>query len=105
LPRTITIEPTDVEQLSVGDLELLEERTGRPLSRLFAADAPRGTLLHALAFIVLRNEAEDRGLPAPSWEEAGRVRVQLADAAEEVVTGAADPTPAAPGAARRKSRA
>lgn len=95
MPRTITIEPTDVEQLTVGDLELLEERTGRPLSKLFAPDAPRGTLLRCLAYIVLRNEAEANGQPAPSWEDAGSIRVQLADDAQEVVTTAADPTPVA----------
>lgn len=85
-----------VQDLTVGELEELEERTNRPLSKLFDADAPRGVLLHALAYIQLR-----RTDPDTTWEAAADVRVDL-DIEEEVVETTTDPTVAA---GRRKRNA
>jgi hypothetical protein len=78
-----------VADLTVGDLEVLEERTGRPLSKLFDPEAPRGTLLHALAFVTLRKDNRD-----VTWEEAGDVIVRLDEDedAEEVVHTGIPPT-------------
>jgi hypothetical protein len=87
--RTIRVEPADLKTLTVGELELLEERTGRPLSKLFDDDAPRGILLHALAYIMLR-----RRDPATTWEGSGDYVVELG---EEAV----NPTPLAKARARR----
>jgi hypothetical protein len=101
VPRTVTITQDDIRRLTVGDLELLEERTGRGLSRLFDADAPRGVLLHSLAWIRLRDEAEADGRPVPSWEDAGRVIVELGQDGEGV---AADPSVEVPAAAGRRTR-
>jgi len=86
-----------VADLTVGELELLEERTGRPLSQLFTADAPRGILLHTLAFIQLRRDD-----PATTWETAGEARVdlELEDEQPEVVESTADPTAAGRGKRR-----
>jgi hypothetical protein len=70
--RRLSISQELIGELTVGELELLEERTGRPLSRLFDADAPRGVLLHALAYIALSREE-----PATSWEDAAEVIVEL----------------------------
>lgn len=83
-----------VDDLTVGELEELEERTQRPLSRLFDEDAPRGKLLHALAFIQLRRDD-----PSTTWEAAGNVRVELEDE-EEVVATTVDPTVAGRGKRR-----
>jgi hypothetical protein len=70
-----------VANLTVGDLEVLEERTGRPLAKLFDPEAPRGALLHALAFVTLRKDN-----PGVTWEEAADVIVRLDDEdVEEVV--------------------
>lgn len=77
-----------IQDLTVGELEELEERTGRPLSRLFDEDAPRGPLLHTLAFFALRRDDPDT-----TWEAAGNVRVELEDTPEEVGTTTGDPTP------------
>jgi hypothetical protein len=87
---TIRVEPADLRTLRVGELELLEERTGRPLSRLFDDDAPRGPLLHALAYIMLRRQR-----PTATWEEAAEYVVELGE--EE----AANPTPLAKARVRR----
>jgi hypothetical protein len=97
----VTITQDDIRRLTVGDLELLEERTGRGLSRLFDADAPRGVLLHSLAWIRLRDEAEADGRPVPSWEDAGRVVVELGDDAEAVTS---DPSAEVPAAGGRRTR-
>jgi hypothetical protein len=97
MARRIAITQSDVENLTVAELELLEDRTGRPLSKLFDPAAPRGTLLHALAYISLRRDD-----PQVSWEDAGDVVVEL-DAAPEVVGTTADPTPAAAGRQRRRA--
>jgi hypothetical protein len=78
--RKLSLDPSIVGELTVAELELLEERTGRPLSTLFDPGAERGKLLHALAYVVLTREAED----------AGRVVVQLGG--DEEVAAAVDPT-------------
>jgi hypothetical protein len=88
-PRRMTIDRGIVGSLTVRELEELEERTGRPLSRLFDDDAPRGVLLHTLAYIQLRRA--DAGV---SWEDAGDVVVELEDTEEEVGTTSENPTPA-----------
>jgi hypothetical protein len=80
MTRVLSFTNDDVAELTVGELELLEDRTGRPLSQLFAADAPRGTLLHALAYIKLRRDD-----PNVSWDEAGDVRVDLAEPVDELI--------------------
>lgn len=86
--NVVMVDRALVASLTVGELELLEDRTGRPLSRLFDADAPRGTLLRTLAFIVQRRED-----PSATWEAAGDARVELAaDAETEVGSSTADPT-------------
>jgi hypothetical protein len=94
----------DIRTLTVGELELLEERTGRPLSKLFSDDAPRGTLLHALAYIQLRRQD-----PGVTWEMAADAVVELdTDEEEEAVThtGPLARRPARPATGgRRKPRA
>lgn len=95
MPTRMTIDKTIVGSLTVAELELLEEKTGRPLSRLFDDDAPRGSLLHALAYIQLR-----RGDDEATWEDAGNTIVELDDRDEEVGTTAPDPTPTGRGRRR-----
>jgi diphthamide biosynthesis methyltransferase len=83
-----------VGELTVGELEQLEERTGRPLSRLFDADAPRGILLHTLAYLQLRRDDPDM-----TWEDAADVVVELEDE-PEVGTTTENPSPAGRGRRR-----
>lgn len=94
MTRRLRITRELVGELTVAELELLEERTGRPLSRLFDDDAPRGPLLHALAFLQLRRDDPDM-----TWDDAGDVVVELEDE-PEVGTTAEGPTRA--GRARRR---
>jgi hypothetical protein len=78
MTRRLTITKDMVGELTVGELELLEERTKRAMSKLFDPDEPRGPLLHALAYIVLRRED-----PEVTWEAAADVVVKLAEAEAE----------------------
>jgi hypothetical protein len=99
VPVVLSFTVEDVAELTVGELEFLEERCGRSLSQLFAPDAPRGTLLHALAYLKLRRDD-----PAITWEEAADVRVELAEEAPAVVastSNGAHPTPR--GATKRRA--
>jgi hypothetical protein len=79
----LRITKADIRTLTVGELELLEERTGRPLSKLFSEDAPRGVLLHCLAYIQLRRQDG-----SVTWEEAADAVVELdtEEEGEEAVT-------------------
>jgi hypothetical protein len=95
MPRRLSFTQDMIGELTVGELELLEDRTGRPLSRLFDDDAPRGKLLHALAYIQLRREDPD-----VSWDDAGDVIVELEPDEPEVGT-TAEPDPIPVGRKRR----
>jgi hypothetical protein len=87
-----------IGQLTVGELELLEERTGRPLSRLFDDDAPRGTLLHSLAFIQLRRDD-----PATTWEAAADVVVELEGLNDDEEVGTTSEGPTLTGRGKRRA--
>ena len=93
----LRIDKAMIGQLTVGELELLEDRTGRPLSRLFDDEAPRGVLLHALAFIQLRRDD-----PTTTWESSADTVVELEGLEDEEVgtTTPEGPTPAGRGKRR-----
>jgi hypothetical protein len=90
MTREIALTPEFVASLTVGEIEAVEERTGRPVTALFGEDVPRGATLHALAHAYLTREAKAAGDPLPTWEETGDVRVVVEEA-----TGTTHPTPAA----------
>lgn len=71
----------DLDTLKVREIEELEDLTGLSIDAVFAAGAPRGKALRAIAFIVTK-----RDKPEFTWEEAGELTVTLR---------AADPTSAA----------
>lgn len=91
----LVIDKSTIANLTVGELELLEEKTGRPLSRLFDADAPRGALLHTLAFVTLRRDDPD-----VTWETAGDAIVVLDADQAEVAQEHTGPTPVGRGRRR-----
>jgi hypothetical protein len=99
--RTIEVTPSIVADLTVGEIEIIEQRTGRPITNLFGEDSPRGTVLHAIAHVILRREALDSGDPEPAWEDTADVKVTMA-ADEEAATSKPNPTV---GSSRRTPRA
>lgn len=79
---TFDVLEVNLNQLKVREIEDLEEAIGASIEVAFAAGAPRGRALRALAWIVKRRENPDFTL-----EEAGELTVILAD-------DAPDPQPA-----------
>ena len=63
----------DINDLTIGGIVEIEERTGLPLDALGQADKPKGKMLQALAYIVKRRDD-----PTYTWEQAGELRVSAA---------------------------
>lgn len=64
----------ELESLTVGEIEEIEEITGYPIDKVFDGDRPRGKVLRAIGFVVKRRENPDFTL-----EDAGRLVVRLAE--------------------------
>ena len=60
----------DVNDLTIGEIVEIEERTGLPLDALGQADKPKGKMLQALAYISKR-----RDNPEFTWEMAGELKI------------------------------
>jgi hypothetical protein len=82
--REIIVTPATLTSLTVGEIEEIENRTGAPIGRAFDEDRPKGVVLRALAYIVLRRESE-----SATWEDAGSCRVTMG---EDVVATTGHPT-------------
>lgn len=54
----------DVNSLTLGEIEVIEEKTGRSIDEAFKSGAPRARLLRAIAFVVRR-----RTDPSFRWED------------------------------------
>lgn len=78
-PETFKV---DVQQLTINDVETIEEMTGMPIDKLGDPDAPKGKLMRALAFIKARKTD-----PSATPESVG-------DLVLDMGTASVDPTPA-----------
>ena len=63
----------DINDLTIGEIVEIEERTGLPLDALGQADKPKGLMLQALAYISKR-----RDNPEFTWEMAGALKISTA---------------------------
>lgn len=63
----------DLDHLTVGEIEEIEELTGQGLDA-FGAPGPKGKMLRAIAFVTRK-----RSNPDFTWEEAGKLRVELGE--------------------------
>ena len=77
-PEVVNIDPTLVQTLTVGEIEFLEEKTGRSVAKAFGGDAPMGTALRALAYLTKRRDDPDF-----TWEQSADLRVNLIRDEEE----------------------
>ncbi|MGO1048803.1 hypothetical protein [Crossiella sp. CA198] len=64
----------DINDLSVAEIELIEDVTDTPFDILCDPVGKKGRMLRALAFIVRRRED-----PEFTWEQAGNERIVLVD--------------------------
>lgn len=76
--ETVTINSDFVQTLTVGEIEFLEEKSGRPIGKVFGKDVPMGTTLRALAYIIKRRDD-----PSFTWEQAGDIKAELITAGDE----------------------
>jgi hypothetical protein len=60
----------DVNDLTIGEIVEIEERTGLPLDALGQSDKPKGKMLQALAYISKRRDNPDF-----TWEMAGALKI------------------------------
>ena len=60
----------DINDLTIGEIVEIEERTGLPLDALGQADKPKGRMLQALAYISKRRDD-----PEFTWEMAGELKL------------------------------
>lgn len=72
----------DIQDLTVEEIEIIEDYLDLPIDKAFGPDAKRGKLLRAVAFVTKRRED-----PSYTMEQAGSLKVQMA--------GDSDPTNAA----------
>jgi hypothetical protein len=96
--HVIDITAEMINSLTVGELELLEERTGRSINQMWVDDAPKGTLMRTLAFISMKRKD-----PTATWEQTADMRVRLEQDDEEAGGAAANPTAAAGSSPTRPS--
>lgn len=68
----------DLEDLTIEEVEVLEEITDTALDELFAPGAKKGRVLRALAYIAAR-----RDNPNVTLEEVGSKRLVIQDDAED----------------------
>ena len=78
-----------LEDLTLSEIEQLEEAAKMSISQLDDPRSPKGRLMRAIAFIAHRRED-----PAYTWEQAGALRMEELDAIVSIV--AASSTPAMP---------
>ena len=55
-PETFKV---DVQELTINDIETIEEMTGLPIDKIGDPDAPKGKLMRALAFVKARKTDPD----------------------------------------------
>ena len=77
-PETFKV---DVQQLTINDIETIEEITGLPIDRLGDPDAPKGKLMRALALVKARKTD-----PTATPESVGNLVLDMGgDAADPTV--------------------
>jgi hypothetical protein len=55
-PKTFKV---DIQELTIDDIETIEEMTGMPIDKIGDPDSPKGKLMRALAYIKARKTDPD----------------------------------------------
>ncbi len=72
----------DVNDLTIGEIVEIEERTGLPLDALGQSDKPKGKMLQALAYISKRRDNPDF-----TWEMAGDLKISATSEKVDPIDG------------------
>ena len=62
----------DVNDLTIGEMEKVEELSGRPFDDLSKDNAPKAKILRALVTVI-----KQRTDPSFTWEQAGQISINL----------------------------
>lgn len=62
----------DLNSLTIGEVEEIENVTDTPIDKLFSVDGKKGTMMRVIAYVQGR-----RSNPEFTWEEAGNTRIEL----------------------------
>ena len=73
----------DINDLTIAEVVEIEELTGLPFDAMGDSSKPKGKMLQALAFISKR-----RTNPDFTWEDAGALKIDLANAEPDPTDGA-----------------
>lgn len=65
----------DVNELTIDDIETIEDITGRPIDALSDPDMPKGKMMRAIAFVQARRTDPDATL-----ESVGKLKMQMGEA-------------------------
>lgn len=77
----------DLNDLTIAEIETIEDLTDLPIDAFTSPSAKRGKMLRAIGYVLKRRED-----PSFTWEQAGDLRINLDD-------GGADDGPPLDGAA------
>ena len=66
----------NINSLTIGEVEILEELTDTSIDKLFDANGKKGRMMRAVAFISARRDNPDF-----TWEEAGNIVIEADDQA------------------------
>ena len=72
----------DINELTISEIVEIEELTGLPFDAMGDATKPKGKMLQALAFISKRRDNPDF-----TWEDAGALKIDLANAEPDPTDG------------------
>jgi hypothetical protein len=61
----------DYSDLTLGEIETIEELTGKTLDDIIEVKTPRGRLMRALVFVITK-----RGNPSYTFEETGKLTLE-----------------------------
>lgn len=62
----------DLDSITIAEIEEIEEAAGAPFDQVFQSDKPKGKMLRAMAYVIMRRDNPDL-----TWEEAGKVVIRL----------------------------
>jgi hypothetical protein len=73
----------DLQDLTIEEIELIEDTLDIAFDDLFKKGAKKGRLMRAVAFIAKRRED-----PAFTWEQAGSLRIEFEQGSDPTEAGA-----------------
>ena len=68
----------DINSLTIGEIEEIEELGDQPIDALFSGDGKKGKSLRAIAYVMKKRENPDF-----TWEDAGALRINFSGSKQD----------------------